>query len=255
MFTTVENKTYAISGSSGFIGKAISKHLANSGCRVIPICREKLESFRSLNNFFREAKPNAIIHLASYGNHFYQYSSKDTVLANVLYTYNIMKAAEGLKVYNVSSSSVSLNQQTLYSITKLFGEKLGDLFRNVINVRPYSVFGPGEADHRFIPTVIRSLNTGVTMHLDEDATHDWIYINDFITALLNGETEIGTGEKYTNLEIVRKLELISGKKLNYTKDKLRAYDNSEWVCPKGVPHMDIDEALLKTYNHYSNDRA
>lgn len=246
-----ENKIYCISGASGFIGQAITKRLKDDRHIVVSIRRDQLQNVELLEAFFDTHKPDEIIHLASYGNHYFQTDGKATILANVLYTYNLLKASGKTKVYNVSSSSVMLRDRTLYSITKLCGEQLANLFPSAINIRPYSVFGPGEADHRFIPTVIRCLMDGREMMLDEFATHDWIYIDDFISALLNGEQEIGTGVKHSNLKIVRILEKISRKKLKYKRAKLRSYDNPNWVCPNGVAHRSIEEALLQTYNHYA----
>jgi nucleoside-diphosphate-sugar epimerase len=161
--------------------------------------------------------------------------------------------------YNFSSSSVTLNTDTFYSATKLCAEHVCNAFaikynKSIRNIRPYSVYGEGEASFRFIPTVISKLHNGEEMMLDEYATHDWIYIEDFIDALLNGYSEIGTGIKTTNIEIVRTLEDISGKKLKYKPSKLRSYDNKNWVAKEGVKHISLEEGLLKTYKHYAKRR-
>jgi nucleoside-diphosphate-sugar epimerase len=161
--------------------------------------------------------------------------------------------------YNFSSSSVTLQAETFYSATKKGAEHICDAFRmkydkNIVNIRPYSVYGEGEAEFRFIPTVIRNLLNDTPMVVDEDATHDWIYIQDFIDALLDGNTEIGTGVKTTNKEIVNTLEKISGKKLKYTTSKLRSYDNEDWYCKQGVKHMSLEEGLTKTFEYYAKQR-
>lgn len=242
--------TYAISGSSGFIGSVLSEHLVKDGHTVQPIKRYMMGQVESLASFLEATGSEVVVHLAAYGNHFYQNDHKEILRVNTLYTLNVLKAAGTRKLYNFSTSSVLLKIQTLYSISKACGEALVSLFPHAINIRPYSVYGPGEADFRLIPTICRCLRTGERMTLDESATHDWIFVNDLVTAFLNGHTQIGTGEKRTNIELVRKLEEISGKKLNYAQGSVRSYDNSDWVCPAGVEHRSIEEGLLKTYNYY-----
>lgn len=199
---------------------------------------------------------DAIFHLAAYGNHFGQVDHKEILRVNILYSMNLFKASGTKKVYNFSTSSVMLPTRTLYSISKQTGEWIAGTFPNVVNIRPYSVYGPGEAEHRFIPTVCRCLRNGDRMTLDESATHDWIYISDVIDAILAGHTNIGTGVKRTNLEIAQKLEEISGKKLNYSPGSLRSYDNENWVAPNGVPvTMSIEQGLLNTWNWYKQQKV
>jgi nucleoside-diphosphate-sugar epimerase len=174
------------------------------------------------------------------------------VEANIINTYNILEAAsfyDYKTFYNFSTSSVLLDDQTKYSITKLCGEQLAAMYKNVVNVRPYSVYGPGEASHRFIPTVISCLNSGKEMILDETAVHAWIYIDDLIRALFNGETELG-GRFVSNGEIVSILETVSGKILKYTLGKLRNYDCGD-VGYSPLCNTNLYEGLKRTYEYYT----
>lgn len=242
---------YAITGSRGFIGTALSKRLTGKGHTVIPVNRYAFNDLNTTESYFNSINPDFIVHLAAYGNHYSQNDLRETVSANVISTINIFLGAK-CPVYNFTSSSLNLKVQTPYSITKQIGQMASQLFPNVINVMPYSVYGMGEGRHRFIPVVIDALINGKEILLDESATHDWIFIDSFIDAFLNGHTVIGSGKKYTNLEIVRKLELIAGKKLRYKKARLRKYDNPDWVCPGGVECLSIEEGLLRTYKFYKD---
>ena len=248
---------YYISGSSGFIGKAIIKYLKEKGEEVISIQRE--QSIEDMMKKFSINNPDYIIHLATYGNQCYQKDFSETVKANIIGTYNLLEAAKSFDYkifYNSSTSSVTFfDKPTYYSITKFCAEQLAGMYKNVINVRPYSVYGPGEQSHRFIPTVIDCLNRERDMILDEKACHDWVYIDSFVGALFTQSKssifKIGTGIKTTNLEIVRILEKISGKRLKYTTGKLRSYDNEDWVCKQGVPDIGLEEGLKRTYEYYT----
>jgi nucleoside-diphosphate-sugar epimerase len=243
---------YLISGQSGFIGSSITKYLKERGHNVYNIPRHY--AIRELILYFKQSDSDYIIHLASYGNHYYQQDFRQMVETNIIGTYNLLEAAKTVDYklfYNVSSSSVALEHSTYYSITKSCAENLAKMYPRVLNCHPYSVYGPNESKDKFIPRVIECLSTGEKMTIDEDATHDWIFISDFIEALLAGETELGTGVKTSNIEVVRMLEDISGKKLDYIPGKLRSYDNDNWVAKKGVPSINIYEGLKKTYEYFT----
>jgi nucleoside-diphosphate-sugar epimerase len=205
-----------------------------------------------------------VYHLASYGNHDQQkYFDHEIFKANVLAVANLLEYGVGYykscKFYNFSSSSVNLPVQTMYSRTKKMGEMLIEQYKekygwDLFNIRPYSVFGPGEDLERFIPRVIKCILTGETMQVVENATHDWIYVDDFIKAIPYS-TEIGTGIKTSNIEVIRIIEKIMNKKLNYQAvDNLRTYDNADWVCKEPLQVTDplsLYEGLEKTVKFYT----
>jgi nucleoside-diphosphate-sugar epimerase len=237
---------YCISGKSGFIGHAISNYLIEKEQSVFSIPRNF--TIEGLVKFFEITKPDYIVNLASYGNHYdYQKDFKQMVETNIMGTYNLLEAAKSTdykQFYHVSASSIS---PSYYYVTKLCGERLAGMYDRVTVSIPYSVYGPGEAKHKFIPTVVRALFSGEQLTIDEDATHDWILVADLIKALFADETELGTGIKTTNKEVIRMLEDISGRKLKYITGKLRNYDNDNWRASKGVPHIDLYEGLKLTY--------
>lgn len=239
---------YFLTGAGGFIGKAICEYL--KGHEII--------KFNRYSDNYREAlNCEVIINLSAYGNHYNQTDAAEIIKRNILELKNltsfVSKSNTLQKFYNISTSSVTLPVQTMYSASKLFGETLINSLKDerFVNVRPYSVFGPGEANHRFIPTVIKCLRTGETMQLDIYPEHDWIYVDSFIDLMFNGVIECGSGQCYTNLEVVRALEKISGFKLNYeTVPSIRNYDTTDWVCPiRNELKIDLFEGLKLTYGN------
>ncbi len=251
---------YLLTGSQGFIGSALSKRLLGQRNSVIPVTRETLYQPALLRELINKEKPDIFYHLASYGNHSSQKDVQKTLFANVVATFNVFEATKDTKckVFNFSTSSVTLPIQTMYSITKFMGEHLSTLYPNVVDVRPYSVFGEGEADFRFIPTVCRCLILGEELQLDPAPVHDWIYIENFIDLLLaNIKTkskvlEIGTGIGTSNQEIVRILAKISGKACPIRQTGgLREYDNNSWMS-KEMPKVNtsLDVGLMNTYRYY-----
>lgn len=227
---------YFITGRNGFIGKNLVRYLIQKGERIT----DKLE------------EATHVIHLAAYGNHYNQTDPKETIQANLIMLCDLLERSNHVeKFYNISTSSVHLPVQTFYSLTKSLGEKIIDTKDDrFVNVRPYSVYGIGEAKHRLIPTIIRHLHTGEPMELDTKAVHDWIYVDDFIEQMLQGKTEVGSGIQYTNKDIADALEIISGRKLNYTNAKLRHYDTKNWKAPKRLNVRSIFTGLKQTYDYY-----
>jgi nucleoside-diphosphate-sugar epimerase len=202
---------------------------------------------------FDAVNPDYIMNFAAYGNHNYQKDFEMMVKANILATYNILETARYYDYklfYNVTTSSTMLSRQTGYSITKYCGEQITNLYERTINVMPYSVYGPGESEYRLIPTVISRLISGRDMILEENAVHSWIYIDDFIKAMLEGKTELG-GKQVKNIEIVKILEEISGKKLHYTPGRLRDYDCGDARPPKPICYTSLEDGLKRTYEHFT----
>jgi len=232
-----------VTGSNGFIGS-----------RLCELIKGDTVGLRR-NQIFTPYEPYSFFHLAAYGNHHHQKDVIETVHANVsdLIELTALKDTDLIRFYNVSTSAVHFATDTPYILTKKLGEQIiNSLDSRFINVRPYSVYGPGEAPHRFIPTVIRCLKSGEQMNLDTESCHDWIYVDDFIYSLIESKekvTEIGTGISTSNIEVVRMLEEISGKKLNFVlSKKMREYDRLDWVCPTPVQARTLYEGLKQTYD-------
>jgi nucleoside-diphosphate-sugar epimerase len=250
-----------ISGMHGFIGSHLAIRLKNLGHNVCDIPTEIFSYHETeLERFLQRFDPDQIYNLATYGNYYHHddlVDAKMTKFANIDIPFRLMIFLNPkTTLFQFSSSSVLLANQTIYSATKRAAELLCHAYSkkfglDVRVIRPYSVYGPNDNDVHFIPTVIKKIITGEEMLLAPNAIHDWIYIDDFIDAILKGECTIGTGIKTKNIEIVKLLEKISGKKLKYTENNhLRSYDNEDWVAKFAVKHRSIEEGLKLTYDYY-----
>ena len=241
-----------VTGANGFIGKHLVDTLDQKQGHDVMLVKRPI----SVLNNHKEDQPFEFFHLSAYGNHYDQKDIDQLIQSNIADLSTVLKFVKNdncVKFYNISTSSIQLPKQTIYSTSKLLGELMVESYGDsrFVNVRPYNVYGPGEAAHRFIPTVIRALESGETIQLDEHATHDWILVDDFINAMFEGHTRIGTGKCFTNLDIVWMLEDISKRKLKYEPAKLRIYDTNNWVCAKGVDHIPIYEGLKLTYESFT----
>jgi nucleoside-diphosphate-sugar epimerase len=140
---------------------------------------------------------------------------------------------------------MTLDTDTFYGATKVAGEYLVRAFvkkykKPIVNVRPFSVYGENEADHRFIPTVIRAIKNKEVIKLDPSPMHDWIYVKDFVDAVfalmhkaidIKGiAVNVGMGMQYSNKEILEKIEWVLNDRTEVEiVDNQRGYDVNSWV--------------------------
>ncbi len=246
----------ALSGSNGFIGTHIQRVLKDY--KFVPISQDLLYSPDNLAAFFEKEKPDIIINLASFGNHSNQDNPAMTVFANIIGTFNMLYASVklpytkfvqfgssseyGKKDFAMKESDIA-DPLTFYGASKLGATHLAKAFakqynKPIIIVRPFSVYGEGEASFRFIPTAIRSLLNDTEMQLDPNSVHDWIYVEDFVSGMMlaienakNGEiVNIGTGREVSNQYVINALQNVTGKTLKTKPMDKRPNDTNHWVA-------------------------
>jgi len=251
-----------VSGASGFIGKHLCRRLEQLKHEVVRL--KQWDTYdKSFDYFF---------HLAGYGNHSHLTNINEIKKANIdllwVYLQNT-KNIDYKAFVNFSTSSVTLPVQTMYSATKKAGEELCKVFSDeykkpIISIRPYSIFGPGEADFRFIPTVIRSIVQNEELRLDPSPAHDWMYVEDFVNAVIfcteyytkitQWAIPVGTGLQTTNNRIVRIISKIMRvtPQIEYIEN-MRGYDTHRWVADTRIFRWDtrsLEEGLRETIDFY-----
>lgn len=274
-----------VTGAHGFIGSHLVKRLEQEGHEIIKIPYQQLDSFHYLKGLCEQINPNYIFHLASYGNMSGQNDDDETVMANIVRTWTLLKATKeaNYKMFiHVSTSSVygktskamheqdTIRPMTLYAATKASAEYLCRAFRKkykkmIVSVRPFSVYGPGEAKHRFIPTLINNAIDGKPSTVIQ-GQHDWIYIDDFINALTtllkkrdsltNRLYNVGTGVMYSNVEVAQELSKIIP--LSYERSsEWKVQDSTFWKADTKrisnigwLPQVTLPEGLQKTVKYY-----
>lgn len=271
-------KTALITGSNGFIGKHLSDRLLSDGFKVAQFPRASLFDYDSVVKVIEEVKPDYIFHLAAYGNFSTQKDEDQMLISNILATFFLLKASKCKFIY-FSSSSVygekkktmsenhSLDTDTFYGCTKASAEFLCRAFakkydRDIAIIRPFSVYGEGEDDSRFIPTVINKILNDEELYLDSNAVHDWIYIQDFINGVMlvkdkKGTFNIGTGHQYSNFEIYNFIADLMNKGTEVKKiDNMRESSPKVWraninkINKLGFRTITIQEGLGRTLSYY-----
>ncbi|MDD5219995.1 MAG: NAD(P)-dependent oxidoreductase [Candidatus Bipolaricaulis sp.] len=241
-----------ITGSSGFIGRNLVSVLS-----LHQLCFYKRGD--DIREAVRTFSPEIIYHLAGetrdetkmFESNFEL--TRDLVEASNEIPYRAFVYLGSSSEYGIKNKPMKENDvckpETIYAKTKNLGTEsclLAGSFlkKNIIVLRPFSVYGTGEKEEKFIPTAIKACLEGTELELWE-GNHDWVHVDDLVIALLSfpyrelsGEIiNIGTGVMTSNLQVVRLIEKIVGKKIKLKKHKgMRKTDSKVWLA-------DISKAL------------
>lgn len=238
-------------------------------------------------HLFKKVRPTAIPHqdilstnfsdfdyfyfLSAYGNINGQVDSQKIMRANIIdpsYTIEQVKDKKFKSFVFMSTSSVKLKHQTMYSRTKRAAEEILLSYMEQYNlpiciIRPFSITGVGEQPEHLIPTLIESCLTGKLMNFVPEPTHDYIDVEDVVDGIISLSTngargifELGTGVTYSNDQIRLLVEKATGKKANINQvNTLRPYDNEDWVSTNfksrgygWAPKKTIADSIMEMVN-------
>jgi len=217
-----------ITGSTGFIGKNLVQRYSDHD--VFEFHR-KLDLYESLRYF----KPDLIINCAAE-----IYNRDEMVAVNVNLVkecLDYVKTYPNTKMIQLGSSSEygpvnrpsketdPIQALDMYSGTKGMATLLCQSYArsynlDIVIVRPYSPYGPGERPHRLFPALWRSFKLDSPMDLVL-GVHDFCYIDDFIDALdlIIGSDQrqpgeiinVSSGVQTSNVDVLFTFKSITGK--------------------------------------------
>lgn len=230
----VDDKQY-VTGFNGFLGTHLTKRIGDFiGIHHQDIPQTKIDGFSKF--FF----------LSAYGNMAFHTESDKIVKANVSDLIHFLNQIDFKKTFRsfvyISTSSIKLKRQTMYSRTKKAAEEILLSYAEkydmpICIIRPFSITGVGEQKEHLIPTLIRSCMEGDRIDFVPKPVHDFIDVEDVVAGILNlsnhsakGIFELGTGIGYTNQQVLELVQEVTGKEANVdVVYKLRDYDNEEWI--------------------------
>lgn len=220
----LKNKTFLITGPTGFVGACLAHRLVEMGCETHAILREgsntwringildKLQIHRAdlanlpeLSNAVREAKPDIIYHTAAYATYPHQTDVNRMIQTNIIGTSNLLNAccATGFESFVNAGSSSEYGQKdrpiketdllepsTPYGATKTCATLLCQMEAKNKNlpintIRIFSAYGFFEERARLIPTAIKACLTGENPKLGPpNSVRDYIFVEDIVGLFL-----------------------------------------------------------------------
>ncbi len=238
-------------GASGFIGSALAIRLRAQGLNVVPVDysvgdiadRETLVGFEHLGI-------GHVFHLA--GKTFVPDSWDDPhafCKTNVLGTLNVMEFCrkKHIPVTYISAYvyghpdklPIAEDSEILpsnpYALTKRLAEEVCQFYAStyqlpVTIIRPFNVYGIGQAKHFLIPAIIEQvLGMGSEIRVKDLAPRrDYVYMEDLLTALVAtiGRTDgygvynIGSGVSLSVQEVIRIIQDVAGTEKKIVSEQL-----------------------------------
>ncbi len=171
----------AVTGASGFVGRRLVRELERCGHVVLA---ERLDvTDRAQLAAWAETAPSVVFHLAV---------DRDPArahLTNVVGTTNVLAAASSASARVVHvGGALEADADNPYGATKAAATRLASEAGAVV-VRPSFVYGPGQAEDKFIPTVLRAARHGGIVPLLPAAPVDWVHVDDVVAACLAAAAE------------------------------------------------------------------
>ena len=260
-----------------------------------------------LKTLLRTLKPRAVIHFAAESHVDRSIASPEVfVETNVLGTCRLLEAAlayreslsgntaEDFRFINISTDEVygslpvdarpateaaPFCPMNPYSASKAAADQFGRAYANtyglpVITLRCTNNFGPRQYPEKLIPFMIRRAQTGRTLPLYGDGrqTREWIYVEDFCSAIraaLDGARpgavyNVGSGVELSNLAVVQKIAAALSPRLGRDvaadivfvadrpgHDRRYALDAGAITRDLGWrPTRDVEQALAHTIDWY-----
>lgn len=210
-----------VSGASGFVGRALVSRLQSQGWEVIPI--DSSVGDIADENTLEVVKQQGIGHVFHLAARTFVPNSwqdpREFLKTNVQGTANVLEFCRKRKIPMTYVSAYVYGQpdslpiaedspvrpNNPYALSKRIGEQLCEFYSesyglSVTTVRPFNVFGPGQADHFLIPTIIgQVLDLGPAILVkDLLPRRDYVYLEDVVTALL-ATLELSGGYRVFNV--------------------------------------------------------
>ena len=246
----------AVTGGTGFIGTRLIRALQMAGAHVVSVDRAMadMRDLAAVNVAFATAAPDVVFHLAALGVGDLFADQAGQVAANVTGTMNVLEAARRTGAKRVVAfgtcfeyapsdalltEDATLSPRNPYAASKMaafaYARHAADVLgRDVVWLRPFAVYGPGQPVTKLIPSLIKAAGAATPMAFgDGTAAWDYIHADDIAAAALivgahpdaaRGVFNAGSGETRTARAIADEVARLT-----------RQTPNVDWGARPGRP--------------------
>lgn len=166
----------------------------------------------------------------------------------------------------------SAHGATKAAATLVCGALAADLGIDLLVLRPFQVYGPGDDPGHLVPTAIAAALDGRELVLAPHGRRDWVFVSDVVDACLlaldasvsGEEVNVGTGRQWSNEEVVSAIEECLGRRISVRVDEQasRPWDRDDWVADVSkaqellgwTPRHDLASGLRKTIRWERTER-
>ena len=285
-FLNIDKITYA--GNHDNVSKI--RNFKNYNFLKIDIC-----NLSKLNKTIKEFKPKIVVHFAAESHVDNSIKSPgEFINSNILGTYNILKSInKNIFLIHISTDEVyghviknmSFNEKTKYnprspySASKASADHLVSAWNSTYGYKSTIVnccnnFGPNQDKEKFIPVIINNIlnKKKIPIYGNGKQKREWVYVDDFVSSidfiisknLFNEKFLIGSGLRFENKILAKKIIEIFKKKLDYDKKSIKlvrvkdrpGHDIEYKVDSSKIRRLgwksktNIDRDLLKTINYF-----
>lgn len=232
------NKSVLITGSEGFVGSHLCRHLVKVGAKVVGLDRQNLGQSDlfgfsdgditdpdAISKVLDIYSPEIVFHLAAAGASDPFLSEERAIGVNTIGTVNLLKAIQGNVKVVVARSPTELDLNSPYAVSKAAGWGFCSMYGHakgwpVAGAMIYQCYGPGQSSRNVLPAALNALIRGVKFPLSPgEQVRDWVFVDDVVSGLISvaqSELEpamtvdIGTGIGTQLREVVETLYQLTG---------------------------------------------
>jgi UDP-glucose 4-epimerase len=153
----------------------------------------------SLKFIIKNFEPDTIIHCAAYGVNYEEQNTNIAQAINVTGTINLLSACIGSSVryivnigtsYEYGDQCHPISPNSPYEPCNLYGKSKLEQFyvfkeynnlknTKMIHLRPFTMFGPLEREHKFLPLILKNLLDGKSIDLTKgEQMRNYVYVSD-----------------------------------------------------------------------------
>ena len=202
-----------ITGSTGFIGRALKQRLSNDGYKISELNSDF--DIRKTASFLRfiDLNISCVFHLAgkTYVPESWQ-NPGEFYHVNVMGTENVLEFCRQKSIPLIYVSSYLYGQpekmpisetdpiipNNPYAHSKYLAEQLCEFYARefgstVVILRPFNIYGPGQSDRFLIPLIVRQALEGQAIKVKTlEPRRDYIYLDDAVDAMVCAAENIFT---------------------------------------------------------------